>query len=95
MVTVLLPSEVGEAVFPGNSSDIIRIESPIFSLACRIFPSGNVSTPSFFAPNASCKNQSPRLLPFIIRYGVTVPKPLGMRACPPMEDFILFDVLVF
>ena len=52
-----------EAVFPGNWSDIIRTESPIFSLACSIFPSGNTTTPSFLLQMHPCKNLSPQMLP--------------------------------
>src|SRR6059036_3578641 len=77
--TVLVPRVVGDFTSaPGNSSDIITIESPILIAAFMIVPPGPGARETSFAPKAFLYQSIAGPAPWIARYGVTVRNPGGI-----------------
>src|SRR5260370_20445485 len=90
-VTGLVPRESGAcALPPGNTSDIIKIESPILILACIRFPSGTGCRASSFAPKAFLYQSIAAAAPLIARYGVMVRNPGGIGAFLDLAGFFAF-----
>src|SRR5437867_4403263 len=81
--TVLVPNELGDFTSaPGNSSDIITIESPILITAFMIVPPGPGAREISFAPNAFLYQSIAWPAPWMARYGVTVRSPGGIALAP-------------
>src|SRR3989442_11640737 len=77
--TVLVPRELGDFTSaPGNSSDIITIESPILITAFMIVPPGPGAREISFAPKAFLYQSIAWPAPLMARYGVTVRSPAGI-----------------
>src|SRR5205809_2638285 len=88
--TVLVPNELGDFTSaPGNSSDIITIESPILITAFMIVPPGPGAREISFAPNAFLYQSIAWPAPWMARYGVTVRRPAGI----PLEPVDAFRVV--
>src|SRR6266545_3319574 len=81
--TVLVPRELGDFTSaPGNSSDIITIESPILITAFMIVPPGPGAREISFAPNAFLYQSIAWPAPWMAKYGVTVRSPAGIALAP-------------